>query len=836
MEEFAKIVHASHIATIPNAIFHGYFRNVPRIILTNDPFVEHRRNDEFWEASWISRPDSQQVHALVTLYRLRLHLPQPRTLRLHLSGDEWFEFFCDGQLVLRGPAIGSPRRWFYETLSLDLSARTHELVARVFSLGTQLRPQPVMSVEPSFLCSTDPDDPLLHHVATGLADWEWRDVSKGWHFTVSGICDQQKTAFGPVLQELPYAGLCTVFEDDSSSGWSREVKKRPARIAACSWAEGRLEPDLSPVVERSNVAPPNVRSVDQGSWHEPYEVERNGEASRWTSEKTLLIPAGERRRMLLDFDDYVVGFARLRLSAGANARLFMTWTERLMRCTESPDCWNNEVSRNEIAGLLVVGPRDEWRTEEAGYWSVGLPWKRCGRYLEIVVEAGEEEDAEIGAFTMESSLPPSPWNACFSSDHALLEAILPKCKRCLEVGMGSTFCDTPYYEQVQWVGDLYPILLCHFAAGGDDPMYRQALMLVADSVEGTGLTQARYPHARSSCVILSFALWYVVALHDYALWRGHPEFIRKLMPTARRNLETFLALRNSNGLCVTPPGWNYFDWASEWNRGMPPQNGEGECGPLNLLVALACQKLSALDCWLGEAELADRWLRYSSEIFAACREQLWDEQRLLFRDAPGNDSFSEHVQTLALLHEDLFVEERGHLTEALARKPSPAFQDGGHGLTPVRPFFSHHLFEAMVASGRVDLLFQRLEAWRAIVELDLKTTPETMPGTRSDSHGWSAHPLYHALASVAGIRPAVFGFSRAIIRPQPGPLEHYEATVWSPKGPITTQGRVDNGQWVFSGELPDQLPATLVLPDGTAHEVTGRYSITMNIPSPTLVP
>jgi len=75
---------------------------------------------------------------------------------IHVSADERYELFLDGERVGRGPERGDPSHWYYETYQLDLKAGAHVLAARVWSLGPQA-PLAQMSVRPGFLlCTEDP--------------------------------------------------------------------------------------------------------------------------------------------------------------------------------------------------------------------------------------------------------------------------------------------------------------------------------------------------------------------------------------------------------------------------------------------------------------------------------------------------------------------------------------------------------------------------------------------------------------------------------------------------------------------------------------------------------
>ena len=70
-------------------------------------------------------------------------------------------------------------------------------------------------------------------------------------------------------------------------------------------------------------------------------------------------------------------------------------------------------------------------------------------------------------------------------------------------------------------------------------------------------------------------------------------------------------------------------------------------------------------------------------------------------------------------------------------------------------YFSHYLFETFFKSGRPDLFWDHLSLWQDFLDQGL-STPLEAPGSRarSDCHAWGAHPLYHFLTGVAGIRPA----------------------------------------------------------------------------------
>ena len=106
----------------------------------------------------------------------------------------------------------------------------------------------------------------------------------------------------------------------------------------------------------------------------------------------------------------------------------------------------------------------------------------------------------------------------------------------------------------------------------------------------------------------------------------------------------------------------------------------------------------------------------------------------------------------------------------------------------------------------------------------MKTVLEQPEPTRSDCHAWGSHPMYHALASVAGIRPAAPGFAAVRIEPQPGPLTAIRCAVPHPKGEVTLDLRLENGRWTGAATVPPGVPATLVL-DGAERAFEGTLRV-----------
>jgi hypothetical protein len=77
-----------------------------------------------------------------------------------------------------------------------------------------------------------------------------------------------------------------------------------------------------------------------------------------------------------------------------------------------------------------------------------------------------------------------------------------------------------------------------------------------------------------------------------------------------------------------------------------------------------------------------------------------------------------------------------------------------------------------------------LDPWRKLLPLHFSTWPEIPGDTRSDSHAWTAHPIYDLLTLVAGIEPSSPGFGTVRIAPHLGNLTTLSAVFPHPEGTI----------------------------------------------------
>lgn len=785
-----------------------------RVELHDQPYRSFNKEKSWfqrgvWPCKWVTVSEAPQppfaAVSFVAAYRLRFHLDQPAVIRAHVTADERYELFLDGQRAARGSERGSLERWFYESYDLSLPAGDHTLVARVWSLGGQA-PWAQMSAYHGFLFATEGDwIPLL---ATGVAPWEakllpgytFTDPSPAWGTGANLIVDGSKFAWG--------------FEKGLGDGWQPAAAHYTAMVP--ERAEG-IDPDRSrttpeihwlvPATLPAMISQPvstgivrfaaHYRSLltqtpsletgwgitDQAGSDAAVDgavpirmVENDADtADRWNrllrKGEPVAVPAGAKLRVLIDLEDYYCAYPQLQVSRGAGASIRVLWAESLFQ--ESAGVTKGH--RDEIEGKYFYGVGDTFLMDGASARTFDTLWWQAGRYIEILVET-QDEPLTIERFGLTETRYPLEMQASFASDDPRLERAVPVLLRGLQMCTHETYFDCPYYEQLMYIGDTRLEALVTYAIQPDDRLPRKALEMFSTSRMINGLTRSRFP-SRVRQTIPPFSLWFTGMVYDHALWRGSPDFIRSLMPVVRGVLDAFLSCRNEQGLIIGPPGWNYFDWAPEWDGGVPPDGDFGANAAINWLAVLAMGWASALEEWLGEPELSQRWDRYAGELAQAVISAFWDPSRSRFSDETGHRCASEHAQALALLSGRLTAEMQEGAAQSLLR-------DGD--LTRTTIYMTHYLLEAFRRMKNPQALFERLNLWFDLENHGFKTTPEMPEPSRSDCHGWGSSPLFHYYATILGIRPDSFGFSRVRIEPLSGSLARLSGRMPHPLGWIET--------------------------------------------------
>jgi hypothetical protein len=356
-----------------------------------------------------------------------------------------------------------------------------------------------------------------------------------------------------------------------------------------------------------------------------------------------------------------------------------------------------------------------------------------------------------------------------------------------------TFFDTPYYEQLQYIGDSRVQALMTLYMSGDDRLMRQAITHFDLSRIPEGITASRYPSELGQ-YIPPFSLLYVAMVHDYWMHRSDTAFVRALLPGVQGVLAWFEAYVDDKGMLAPLPWWPFVDWA--WSGGRPPGANDGHSAMITLQYVYALQRATELEDALGLHDAAARYRSLAAERIAATRTHAWVAERGLFRDAPESDAYSQQTNVMAVLVDAVPAAEQRAVMERVLSDTT---------LTQATYYYSFYLFEALRKAGLADRYIEQLDPWQSMLAMGLTTTPEQPEPTRSDSHAWAAHPNYGLLATVLGIRPGAPGFRTVQITPALGPLHRAEGWLPHERGAIQVK---------LEREGPTGIRAEVVLPEG----------------------
>ena len=475
-------------------------------------------------------------------------------------------------------------------------------------------------------------------------------------------------------------------------------------------------------------------------------------------------------------------------------------------------------NRNDVEGRTIFGVHDVFRPDGGQHRVFQTLYWRSFRYIQLDVETGETaltiQDVH-GIFTGY----PLRERAAFASDQSWLADVWRMDWNGARIGAFETYMDTPYYEQLQYVGDTRVQSLISLYMSGDDRLVRQAIEAFDESRIPDGLTMSRYPSALPQ-VIPPFSLIYVAMVDDYHMLRDDPSFVRQRLAGIRGVLEWYASYIDSTGMLGPMPYWNYVDWAREWQNGVPAGALDGHSTTITLLYAYALQRAADVEAGVGVPAMAASYRARADHAIAATRGRAWDPARRLFRDAPGVASYSQQTNVVAVLCGAVPAGEQRALMERVLADSS---------LTQATYYFKFYLFEAMRAAGLGDRVIEQLEPWRGMLSLGLTSTPENPEPTRSDSHAWAAHPNYTLLATVLGVRPSSAGFRTVRIAPALGPLQRAEGRVPHPAGDIELR---------LTRRGPGGIEAVVTLPAGLSGEFSwagrriplhaGRQELTVN--------
>jgi hypothetical protein len=739
-----------------------------------------------WSAHWISASGYSPTDYGVYHFRRSFDLPsEPAAFLIHVSADQRYQLYVNGTRVSSGPARGDLYHWRYESVDIakQLHAGRNVVAAIVWNFG-QETPVAQNTYQTGFLLQGDT-------AAERILDTnrEWKAIRNEAYSPIRITHGEMHGYYvaGPAervdASKYPW-GWETPGYDDST--WKPALSGETAapRDGRDPHSRYMLVPRPIPMLEESPRRLSRARLAE--GLTAPPQFPKQVAA--------MTVPSNTKARLLLDQDVLTSGYPELTVSGGKGSTVRIGYAESLFLAN------GDKGNRDDVEGKKFIGPRDQFLPDGGQNRRFRPLWWRTWRYLELLVET-KSEPLIIEDITGTYSGYPFVKKAKFEANSPELDRMLEVGWRSLRLCAHETHMDTPYYEQLQYVGDTRIQAMATLYMSGDGRLMRNAIEQINSSRTAEGATYSRAPSALQQ-YIPGFSLWWIGMVHDYWMYQQDEEFVKQMLPGVRAVLSFFAASQKPDGGLKNLPWWPYVDWVKEWKDGVPPGNA-----PHDLQLLLAYQWAAHLESQLGKKSLALDYDEEAGRLSKSIRANYWSDQRRLFADDPPKTHWSQHTNALAVIARVAQGDQARDLMERVIPDTT---------LAQASIYFRYYLNLAARDAGLGDRYLDLLGQWRTMLARGLTTWAEQADPTRSDCHAWGASPNIELYRTVLGIDSTAPGFRRVLIEPHLGKLEKASGAMPHPNGEIKVSYR----------RVGSKLEAAIDLPSGVEGDFlySGRHT------------
>ena len=804
-----------------------------------------------WHASWITHPTAPLREPIVLHFRRALTLSAvPAAYPVRVSADNRFILYVNGHRVGDGPARGDLLHWRYERFDLTpfLQPGPNLITVTVWNFGV-LAPLAQISDRTAFLLESEANGP--DNISTGLngpgdREHAWQVEVEPGHYPLDRSTVTQQTYFAagpgeeidaahndwdwqsPTSNSAAWVPAASPMRDSIFPGVNRA---HSAGVTGDNpWA---LLPDQLPPMEYT---PTDVgTAVDwDGSSTIPVHLStdkveallKDTQSISTFPRDPVKIDAHKHTHIILDRKTLTTAYPRLTVSGGKGAKIRLTYSEALYD-NKQQKADRDAIDYTDASGAkhprTALGLTDRFLPDGGAHRVFEPLWWRTWRYLDLDIETADQP-ITLDSLTASFTAYPFKELATFHSPDSDLDKIWEISWRTARLDAHETYMDTPYYEQLQYIGDTRIQALISYTVAGDDRLARQAIEAFDRSRIPEGITTSRYPSSLYQS-IPTFSLLYIGMLHDYWMYRPDGEFVRSQLPGTRTVLDWFSHYESPDGLLRRVPGWSFVDWVTGKGE-IPTYDANDESCVTTLHYLGALDDAADLEHDLGDPSLAVSYHSRAQKAQDAILEKCWSPERHLIADNPSLKNFSQQANILAVLydvipnvvslHTNPDDQQRAVLSRILAIEPGTT----PDGVLSASYYFRFYLARALDHAQReqesdksphtdlADQYLASLTPWRKLLPLHFSTWPEIPGNTRSDSHAWSAHPIYDLLTLVAGIEPASPGFATVRIAPHLGDLPSLTAQFPHLQGIISVDYRRNGSSLDATITLPGTLTGT----------------------------
>jgi len=763
------------------------------------PIFSLAQQPEKWTAQWIMHPTAEPQSHAVILFRKNFELPKkPDKFVVHLSADNHYRLFVNGQYILRGPARGDLSHWFYETVDIAeyLQPGKNVIASEVVNWGPK-RSFTFFSQMTSFILQGDGENGKLVNSSGG--SWKCMNNLAYSAKIVEWMTDRNTIDFGL------YVGNPTdsIRADKYPWGWETrdydDSKWLPAKW--CDIAGGRnqqfaggilygggklLIPRRTGILKETKVEFNTIRRTSG--------IEKN---ENFIHDKgSLVIPANQKVSILIDQANETLGYPEMVVSGGKNANIQVMYSENMIVKNHAP-----KGNRNDIGGKKMVGIKDVFIPDGGDNRLFKPSYIRAFRFIQLDIET-KDQPLIIEKYYHVACNAPIEMKAKMEANNPQIDWIMDAGWRTVSICAQDMLISDAAYEQMQYTGDSRVHNLSLLTLSGDDRLTRNALIQFDQSRIPEGLTFACYPNP-FYLIIPSYSLIWIDQVHDYMMWKDDKEFISQFELGIQNVLYWFEQKMQPNGLMGKMDWWGALAWPRHYQNGEPPTIYEGNNTLYTLHFAYTLRHAADIFEYVGKRAQAAEFRNRAEKICKAVNLQCKNKDGF-YTESPGNEQVSQITNIMAVLAGASKGEEAKQLMNKLL-EPKDWFGQ-------VDLFLHIYLFEAMNKTGLQEHFLSELSEWQLMQDRGMTTFAEVPlewgeENQRSECHPWSSSPNVFLFKTVCGINPTSAGHKTVEIAPSFGELRQIKAVYPHPLGNVEMNLNKENSKLTGEISIPSGMEA-----------------------------
>jgi len=723
-----------------------------------------------WNAYWISIQNPPRSNYGIYHFRKSFNLQNsPETFIIHVSADNRYKFYVNGELVSLGPARCDINNWNFETIDIApyLQKGKNTLAAVVWNYSDQ-KPLAQISLNEAAL------------IVQGNSEAESViNTNSSWLYYKNTAYEPYRnyvTASGTVVgpgelfksDKYPWGWEAKEYDDSS---WTKAKQTKIGAIKGTTDYFGRLlVPTPIPPMEYK---PEYFSSVKQSEGIQCSKKFIEGK-------EVLIIPARSKVHLILDQEYLTTGYLSFQYAKGKEAEITIGYAEAFF--IGSPRKME-KGNRNDIKGKEFAGYKDKVIADGGINRRFLSLWWRTWRYVDIEIETKDEELRIDNLHSIYTGYPfVNKTSFTVPKEYHYLNKILDIGWRTARLCAHETYMDCPYYEQLQYFGDTRIQTMITLFNTDDTCMVRNAIEQGRQSMSAEGITMSRYPTDRYQ-YIPNFSLWWIGIGYDYWMYRGDESYLKTLLPAYRSVLGWYEQFLKPNGSLGYIPYWFFVDWAKGFTYGAPTRDKDGNSAMQDIMFILALDYVSKMENYFGIPAMGAHYRSIANKMRSTYKEKYWDTSRNLFADTFDKKSFSQHTNALAILADIVSGEEaKTVMTNLLEDKE----------IIQATIYFKYYVNQALKKAGMGNLLLDNIQTWKNQIDLGLTTWAETPEPSRSDCHAWGASPNIEFYRIILGIDTDAPGFRKVCINPSLNGIKKISGTIPHPEGEISVSYDIDD--------------------------------------------